>query len=548
MQGSETDTKAKRYDRQVRVWGEQGQAALESARVCLLNASATGCEALKNLVLGGIKAFTILDGAAVTERDLGSNFMMHRAHLGRSRAACATELLRVLNDAVKAQYVEDHADRVIASKPEFFADFTLVIASNLTRTSALALDAICRPRGVSVIYARTCGLFGSVRLSFEEHRVLETRPEVPQADLRLDAPWPELQQHALSYDMEALEDIQHKHVPWACVLLQAAASWRAAHGGALPANREEQRAFKDGVKRMERVVGGVLLGEENIAEAVSKAQLVWAPRGGRPEDSAARVLEDPCATDLKRDAAAFWVMVAALRRFVQTSGGYLPLEGSIPDMTATTENYLALQRVYRAKAEQDVAEMAKLVAAVLFELGRDANEIPRDRIAHFCKHCRCMTVTRTPSLASELCVGDAPAPSSSLRERLRSDLSSGPEAAHAASVYVALRASDKFHAAYGHYPGALPPTNTATDEETSSLKQMCAAVLAEMGITGGVAVPDDVVVETVRFGAGEPHTVAALVGGIAAQEAIKVLTSQFVPVDGVVVYSGVTNTAAHIPL
>ena len=29
---------SKRYDRQVRVWGSHGQAALESARVCLLNA------------------------------------------------------------------------------------------------------------------------------------------------------------------------------------------------------------------------------------------------------------------------------------------------------------------------------------------------------------------------------------------------------------------------------------------------------------------------------------------------------------------------------
>jgi molybdopterin/thiamine biosynthesis adenylyltransferase len=38
-----------------RLWGEEGQTRLENAKVCLLRATATGCEALKNLVLPGIK-------------------------------------------------------------------------------------------------------------------------------------------------------------------------------------------------------------------------------------------------------------------------------------------------------------------------------------------------------------------------------------------------------------------------------------------------------------------------------------------------------------
>jgi amyloid beta precursor protein binding protein 1 len=64
--------KKRRYDRQLRIWGEQGQARLESARVCLLHCGPTGTEALKNLVLGGIAAFTLVDGAKVTPADLGN--------------------------------------------------------------------------------------------------------------------------------------------------------------------------------------------------------------------------------------------------------------------------------------------------------------------------------------------------------------------------------------------------------------------------------------------------------------------------------------------
>ena len=58
-----------------RIWGEQGQAALEKASICLLNCGPTGSETLKNLVLGGIGSITIVDGSKVEEGDLGNNFM-----------------------------------------------------------------------------------------------------------------------------------------------------------------------------------------------------------------------------------------------------------------------------------------------------------------------------------------------------------------------------------------------------------------------------------------------------------------------------------------
>ena len=58
-----------------RIWGEQGQAALETASICLLNCGPTGSETLKNLVLGGVGSITVVDGSKVEEGDLGNNFM-----------------------------------------------------------------------------------------------------------------------------------------------------------------------------------------------------------------------------------------------------------------------------------------------------------------------------------------------------------------------------------------------------------------------------------------------------------------------------------------
>ena len=55
--------KATKYDRQLRLWGPDGQEALEHAHIALFGATATGCETLKNLVLPGKQTLYPLSNA-----------------------------------------------------------------------------------------------------------------------------------------------------------------------------------------------------------------------------------------------------------------------------------------------------------------------------------------------------------------------------------------------------------------------------------------------------------------------------------------------------
>ena len=73
--------KDKRYDRQLRLWGDHGQVALERARVCLINATATATEVLKSLVLPGVGQFSIVDGEKVSGEDVGNNFFLEQGIL-----------------------------------------------------------------------------------------------------------------------------------------------------------------------------------------------------------------------------------------------------------------------------------------------------------------------------------------------------------------------------------------------------------------------------------------------------------------------------------
>lgn len=75
-----------KYDRQLRLWGANGQRKLMSSNILLIKADSVGTEALKNLVLPGIGSFTILDDFTVDQSDLGCNFFTTVSSVGKPRA------------------------------------------------------------------------------------------------------------------------------------------------------------------------------------------------------------------------------------------------------------------------------------------------------------------------------------------------------------------------------------------------------------------------------------------------------------------------------
>jgi NEDD8-activating enzyme E1 regulatory subunit len=51
-------------------------------------------------------------------------------------------------------------------------------------------------------------------------------------------------------------------------------------------------------------------------------------------------------------------------------------------------------------------------------------------------------------------------------------------------------------------------------------------------------IPNELLNEICRYGNAEPHVVAAILGGCVSQEAIKLCTHQFIPVDNSLIIDG----------
>ncbi|TYZ62252.1 hypothetical protein PybrP1_012764, partial [[Pythium] brassicae (nom. inval.)] len=152
-----------KYDRQLRLWGADGQQRLASAHVLLLCASATGAETLKNLVLPGVQRITVVDDRVVTRADATNNFFAPASRLGDSRARVVTELLLEMNADVAGAHRDASPAQLLLTEPEFLDQFSLVVATQQDEATIARLAALCLAKRLPLVVVHTCGLLGLFR-------------------------------------------------------------------------------------------------------------------------------------------------------------------------------------------------------------------------------------------------------------------------------------------------------------------------------------------------------------------------------------------------
>uniref|UniRef100_A0AAQ5Z987 NEDD8-activating enzyme E1 regulatory subunit n=1 Tax=Amphiprion ocellaris TaxID=80972 RepID=A0AAQ5Z987_AMPOC len=462
-------SKEQKYDRQLRLWGDHGQEALENAHICLINATATGTEILKNLVLPGIGAFTIVDGHTVTGEDVGN------------KAQAATELLQELNSDVSGNFVEESPDKLLDNDPEFFHRFTIVIGVQLPESTCLRLGSVLWNASVPFLVCKTYGLLGYMRLVVQEHTVIESHPDNALEDLRLDQPFAEFQNHVKSYDLDSMDK---------------------KHNCRLPKNYKEKEAFRqfirEGILKNEN---GVPEDEENFEEAIKNVNT--ALNLTKIPSTVEDLFNSEQCNSITSQSPSFWVMLRAVKEFVHNEGnGSLPVRGTIPDMIADSQKFINLQNVYREKALQDAAAVSKHVECLLQSVGK------------VCKNASFLRVVRCRSLAEEYSVD-------SVNKDEITSCMDNPDSEMV--FYLMLRAVDRFYQQHSRYPGVY---NYQVEEDISKLKLSVNSLLQEYSF----------------------NNFCHYVLGSAAQEAIKIISHQFVPFNNTFIYNAMSQTSATLQL
>ncbi|KAJ9155019.1 NEDD8-activating enzyme E1 regulatory subunit [Pleurostoma richardsiae] len=505
--------KERKYDRQLRLWAASGQAALESANILLLNSGAgtVGVEALKNLVLPGIGRFTIADAATVQEEDLGVNFFLDDSCLDKPRSQCCTELLLELNPEVKGDWFPKEGplelDRILATSPTF----TMIMYTFPIQPDDLKLLVeYGEQHKTPLVSVHSAGFYSYFRIHLPgAFPIVDTHPDTTATtDLRLLAPWPELVQFArdMTKEIDTLSDHEHGHLPYVVILLHYLDEWRETHNGQYPSNYAEKTEFKKMVAagaRRDNPEGG----EENFDEAVAAVVKTLVPPS---LPSGLREIFEYQRQEQAEQRSGFWLVAEAIEKFYDKHK-CLPLPGSVPDMKAQPGVYIKLQNIYKAKARQDVAEVLEMVQ----ESPRGRNVDPGD-VELFCKNAAFVKLinagrangARLTEVAQEELAKDENA------EAMMMPLSLMP-------IYLALFAT--------------------SHQSEASAEEILETIGNIVPGSAGNERLAQAAQEVARAAGGELHNISALTGGMVAQEMIKIITKQYIPIDNTCIFDGIDS-------
>ncbi|KAF2639047.1 hypothetical protein P280DRAFT_403849 [Massarina eburnea CBS 473.64] len=161
------------YDRQIRLWGLEAQNRIRNANILLVSIKAFANEIAKNLVLAGIGSITLADHETVIEEDLGAQFFVSEADVGKNRAEAAAPQVQKLNPRVKVNVIT--TDVTSEQAQSFYKAFDVIIATDLPFLSLTALNAGARIANRPFYVGGTQGLYGYIFADLGTHEFVIER-------------------------------------------------------------------------------------------------------------------------------------------------------------------------------------------------------------------------------------------------------------------------------------------------------------------------------------------------------------------------------------
>ncbi|CAF0727955.1 unnamed protein product [Rotaria sp. Silwood1] len=551
------DTKQIQYDRQLRLWGDHGQKALESGRVCLIGANALGTETLKALVLPGLGSFIIIDHQLVTLADCGSNFFVHPSMIDQPRARVTCELLKQLNPDVHGTFIDKPSiDDLLKQNTFDFGQFNVVITANLPLNTLVTLANHLWTLKIPLLVARTYGFIGTIRLQTVEHYITEAHPDDTIADLRLDQPLKSFLNHCNSIDFDNLTREEHLHLPSLIIQYKALQRWqKQTNRTDLPRTRQEKDECKQIIEQLSYHSAYDIHDSNKHLENFEEAKRTIPSRlvNTNLPSIMDNLFHDRSCLELSNQSHMFWFIINAIKLFTQNEGhGLLPVRGEVPDMLTNTSSYVKLVQIYQEQAKKDCEIIHNYLIDLLKQHNRFSTMTSNEQaslheLVHiYCKNAPFLNVLRTTSIKNE----------DDLLQKQIEQIpleSSSDESESDICWYIGLRLCDLFYEKFNRYPGEFPlSTNEINTDQRqleidfNDLKQVGKQLLNCDRQQSPIR--ENILEELCRYGASELHSISAFIGGCCAQEAIKLITHQYVPIDNILVYNGIRQSTSVFKL
>ena len=546
-----------KYDRQTRLWGE-GQILICASKLLCLNSDCCMAEILKNLILSGVGEVTIVDDAKIVAEDLKNNFFVDAADVGKLRGEIILKNLLELNPDVKGNFINKNPKDYLKEEKNDYKSYNILVATNLLSEENTKLYTIAKNNNLRLVIVKNNGLMNYIRLYENYHGNMNLRLlDNPVSDYRLSCPWKELVDFANSFNLEKMDIIDHKNVPYFIILIQALEKYRKIKNNpnANPKTKEEKQEFNQIVKSFMLSTGAE--GEnENIEEGLKKIYFCNSEYNNLTTYKMEQIFDVISKTEQKELFSKsnnymklFFIYFISLKKYFEKYKTY-PLCGSIPDMISNTSNFIGLKQIYNTKAKNDHKEIREMINKEIKENKNlsDEEKSDLDKLVN--------NLTNNQIDIVDILNKNWPQvslfvyPDYSFEEEAKDfDPDQFDEDFQKLNFvwYLLFRASDKFVTKNKRYPGQniddfkkdIPELFTLLKEEYNKLS-------AKPDL--GNYLNEDNVFEFCRMGKGYVPPIVSIVGSMASQEIIKLITYQFETVNNTIIYDGINVTLSTLKI
>lgn len=154
------------YDRQIRLWGLDGQNTLRNARILLLGFESVAVEVVKNLCLAGVGALTLQSSLTLDSEDLAYNFFVRSENIGENAAQASTVGVQRLNPRVA---VDAETRPLSELDEEFLTSYNVVLTTQSEdREQLIRINNACRRANRAFYYCNHRGWAGIVFVDLGE--------------------------------------------------------------------------------------------------------------------------------------------------------------------------------------------------------------------------------------------------------------------------------------------------------------------------------------------------------------------------------------------
>ena len=153
-----TENELKRYERQIRIFGADGQERLKNAKVFVAGAGGLGSAISIYLAAAGIGRIRIVDHEKIELNNLNRQILHWDEDIGREKAASAEEKLKKINPDVSLEAISETIEE--NNVLELVGDFDLIVDAMDNFHTRYLLNRTAIVKNIPFFYGAINGLYG----------------------------------------------------------------------------------------------------------------------------------------------------------------------------------------------------------------------------------------------------------------------------------------------------------------------------------------------------------------------------------------------------